>query len=82
MKKHPDYDGVNKAFYFDIAIVKVNKELQFSTRISPICLPDSSSLHPGDGLGISVQGWGKTETGGGKDISQVNVNIRSKESVS
>ena len=77
MKKHPEYDGDSKAFYFDIAIVTVD-ELQFSSRISPICLPDASSIHPGTGIGISVQGGGKTEKGGGKDVSQANVNIRSK----
>ena len=80
VKKHPDYDSDNKAFYFDIAIITVSEELQFSPRISPICLPDSFSLYPG--TGISVQGWGKTDRGGGKDVSQANVNIRSKESLS
>ena len=77
MKKHPDYDNVNKAYYYDIAIITV-EELKFSSRISPICLPVASMLHPGIGLGISVQGWGLTEKGQGKDVSQVNVSIRSK----
>ena len=79
---HPDYNRDNKTFYFDIAIVSVKEEIQFSSRISPICLPDSSSQHPGSGIGISVQGWGKTERGGGKDVSQVTVIVRSKESFS
>ena len=80
VKIHPDYDSVSTAYYFDVAIVTVDEEFKFSSRISPICLPVASSIHPGDGVGISVQGWG----GGGcyrregKEVSQVNVNIRSK----
>ena len=84
VKTHPEYDGVSKTFYFDVAIVKVDEELQFSSRISPICLPDSPSEHPGTGLGITVQGWGTTERGGVKHVSQAfvnNLNIRSKGSL-
>ena len=81
VKTHPEYDGVSKTFYFDVAIVKVDEELQFSSRISPICLPDSPSEHPGTGLGITVQGWGTTERRGVKHVSQAVVNIRSKGSL-
>ena len=81
VKTHPDYDSVNKAYYFDVALITVDIELKFYSRISPICLPDASSLHPGTGIGISVQGWGKTEKGQGKDVSHLNVNIRSKVSL-
>ena len=81
VKKHPDYDAVSKTFYFDVALVKVDKELQFSSRISPICLPDSPSLHPGTGLGITVHGWGTSERRGVKHVSQAVVNIRSKGSL-
>ena len=77
VKKHPGYDGDSKAYYFDVAIIVV-EELKFSSRISPICLPGAASLHPGNGLSISVQGWGVTDNGQGKDVSEVNVGIRSK----
>ena len=80
MKNHPQYDAYYKAYYYDVAIITV-EELKFSSRISPICLPDASMLHPGNGLGISVQGWGVTEKGQGKDVSHLNVNIRSKVSL-
>ena len=61
VKKHPDYDSDNKAFYFDIAIITVDEGFKFSSRISPICLPDTSSIHPGNGISISAQGWGQTD---------------------
>ena len=75
---HPDYDSDSLAFYFDIAIITVDEGFKFSSRISPICIPDTSSIHPGNGIGISVQGWGITDKGRGKQVSQVSVNIRSK----
>ena len=83
VKIHPDYDSVSAAYYFDTAIITVDEEFKFSARISPICLPVTSSIHPGDGIGISVQGWGG---GGGyrrrgQEVSQVNINIRSKGSL-
>ena len=81
VKTHPDYDDVSKTFYYDVAIVKVDEEIQFSSRISPICLPDSPSLHPGTGIGINVQGWGTTKRGGIKHVSQAKINIRSKGSL-
>ena len=76
VKIHPDYDSVNKAYYFDISLITMDIELKFDSRKSPICLPITPFLHPGKGRGISVQGWGKTERGRGKEVSQVNVNVR------
>ena len=81
VKIHPDYDCDSLAFYFDIAIITVDEGFKFSSRISPICLPDISSIHPGSGIGISVQGWGVTDRGNGKEVSQASVNIRSKGSL-
>ena len=78
-KIHPDYDNATLAYYFDIALVIVDKEFKFCSRISPICLPDASYLHPGEGRGISVQGWGVTENGRRrKEVSQITVIIRAK----
>ena len=77
-KIHPDYDKASLAYYFDAAIITVDEEFKFSPRISPICLPHASSLHPGNGIGIDVQGWGITDKGKGKVVSRVSVNIRSK----
>ena len=76
-KKHPKYEFPK--FYLDIALVFLEEELTFSSRISPICLPQTIMTHPGAGASISVQGWGKDEEGSfGKRVSQANVGIRSK----
>ena len=75
-KKHPKYE-IPK-FYFDVAIIILEEELIFSSRISAICLPQATMTHPGQ-VPISVQGWGKDEEGNsGKRVSQANVGIRSK----
>ena len=78
-KIHPDYDRGSKikTYYFDIAIITVDEDFEYSSRISPICLPVRSSLHPGDGIGISVQGWGAK----GKEVSENSVTIQSKGSL-
>ena len=78
IKKHPDYDSTTKEYYFDIAIIKIDREFKFNSKISPICLPASNSLYPGNGLGIAVQGWGVSDKGKGKEVSEVSVIIRSR----
>ena len=74
-KIHPDY--VWPTFYFDIAIITVDKEFKFCSRISPICLPTTHLSNPASGTGIFVQGWGEK----GIKATQVSVNILSKESL-
>ena len=66
---------------------KINKILlqpfEFSSRISSICLPSSGDefqLDTMDGLGVTVQGWGKNDEGTiGETLTQIDVNIRSNE---
>ena len=62
-----------------MAVIVLEEELTFSDRISPICLPQTASEHPGK-VPISVQGWGKDSSGFvGKKVSEVNVGIRLKQ---
>ena len=74
---HPNY--TYPEFYFDIALILLEEDLIFSSRISPICLPEIAQSHPGARTAISVQGWGKDVGGSfGKKVSEANVAIRSK----
>ena len=75
---HPDHN--NKDWYYDLALVLVTEEFNFNSKVTPLCLPNEPEIHPGDGVGILVQGWGEDWKGqGGREVTQVKVNIRSKE---
>ena len=77
-KFHPDYK--EPKYYYEVALVILKEELRFTSRISSICLPRETLLHPGTNTHISVQGWGKEDGGTtGKLASEVSVGIRSKE---
>ena len=75
---HPNYKYPE--FYFDVALILLEEDLNFSSRISPICLPEKAQSHPGASTAVSVQGWGKDADGSiGKRVSEANVAIRSTE---
>ena len=62
-RTHPDHN--NKDWYFDLALVFVTEELNFNGRVSPLCLPREPYSHPGEGVGVLVQGWGENLLGDG-----------------
>ena len=74
---HPDHN--NKDWYYDLALVFLTEELNFNRRVSALCLPSEPSPHPGDGVGVIVQGWGEDFLGNsGKKVTETKVDIRSK----
>ncbi|XP_068936563.1 suppressor of tumorigenicity 14 protein [Petaurus breviceps papuanus] len=50
-------------FDYDIAVLELDKPVEFTSVIRPICLPDSSHTFPA-GKAIWVTGWGHTTEGG------------------
>ena len=57
---HSKYDGYQ--FYFDIALIELDQELEFHDGISPICLPKSASDNV-DALknnAATLMGWGSS----------------------
>ncbi|XP_005185522.1 serine protease easter [Musca domestica] len=60
---HPLYDPNSRNQANDIALLRLERNVQFTDFISPICLPISSSLRSAtfDGIVMDVAGWGKTE---------------------
>ena len=54
---HPDYDA--STFDNDFAIIKLASPVTFSERVSPICLPFTSTNY--DNKVATVTGWGDFE---------------------
>merc|ERR1711922_52804 len=58
--KHPKFSMDNPSGDNDIAILKLSKDLTFSDKIKPACLP-SSATKDYSGKAASVSGWGGTK---------------------
>ena len=76
VEKHPSYK--RPLYYYDIALITVDRDINFNSRIYPICLHTEESSYPGI-LPITVQGLGQTDSGRGKKVSQIILATRSKE---
>lgn len=55
---HEEYRPLSRDQRYDIALLRLSRDVTFTTYIKPICLPSNSSL----GNKLFVAGWGKTET--------------------
>lgn len=58
---HPNYSRARK--YNDIALLKLEREVDFSNNIRPACLWRMNQINHATGIAI---GWGKTEKGNKK----------------
>lgn len=56
------HDDFNQNVHNDIALLKLDQEIQYNQFIRPICLPMSQSFDT-DNLNFIVTGFGKTESG-------------------
>ncbi|XP_071578101.1 CLIP domain-containing serine protease HP8-like [Temnothorax nylanderi] len=61
---HEEYRPLSRDQRYDIALLRLSRDVTFTTFIKPICLPSSSSL----GGKLYVAGWGKTETRSASNI--------------
>ena len=57
--RHPEYDQLS--LDYDVSILRLCEPVTFSTSVSPVCLPSSSS--PEDGVEAVVTGWGTLYAG-------------------
>lgn len=57
---HPKYNFFT--YEYDLALVRLDKPLDFAPHISPICLPASDDLLIGENA--TVTGWGRLSEGG------------------
>lgn len=62
---HPEYYSEGVAQYHDIAILKLQRKVEFNKWIAPICLPIDSRVRSMDFTSHSLEvcGFGLTETG-------------------
>ena len=74
---HPDRNKNN--WYYDVALLVLEKELTFSERVSSLCLPERPSTHPGIGETILVQGWEDDKDINGLKVSEAPVTVRSRQ---
>lgn len=67
---HQGYDPHSRTQLHDIALLRLDRNVQFTDFISPICLPLSDKLRNlnSDGNVYTVSGWGKTDSAGHSDV--------------
>ena len=73
---HPN--RVEETKEYDQALLLLEKSLQLSERVKPICLPSGSNATPSPGTMVMVSGWGSdhpTETRQGGDSDLVGEKI-------
>ncbi|RWS18624.1 serine protease 76 precursor-like protein, partial [Leptotrombidium deliense] len=56
---HKQYDRKNVASEYDIALLNLERPLNFTNKIRPICMPKKGDIATGN---FTVAGWGKTES--------------------
>lgn len=61
---HENYRPLSRDQRYDIALLRLSREVPFTRYVKPICLPSNSSL----GGKLFVAGWGKTETTSASNI--------------
>ncbi|KAL0100211.1 hypothetical protein PUN28_019557 [Cardiocondyla obscurior] len=64
---HEEYQPQSRDQRYDIALLRLSRDVKFTGFIKPICLPSNSSLNGK----LFVAGWGKTET-----LSASNVKLK------
>lgn len=71
---HEYYDTKVKNLAFDIALIRLDRFVQFSQFVSPVCLPKTEELVNRDFEGYSfyAAGWGKTES---ESYSEVKLKV-------
>lgn len=61
---HESYQPSSRDQKYDIALLRLSRDVTFTTYIKPICLPPTASLEQK----LFVAGWGKTENGSSSNV--------------
>jgi len=79
---HSDYRDQSIDRYNDIGLVRLNKDVDFTVFITPICLPTTSD-RASIGDKLIVAGWGRTETENNSPIKlKLKIPVASRQSCS
>ncbi|KAF2900479.1 hypothetical protein ILUMI_05705 [Ignelater luminosus] len=70
---HPDYNRLTKSN--DIALLRLERDIEYTDFIRPICLPPENSSAPKEGTELAVSGWGATEDGSTKSAVKIKVSV-------
>ncbi|KAF2904170.1 hypothetical protein ILUMI_01990, partial [Ignelater luminosus] len=70
---HPYYSPFSKNN--DIALLRLEKEIEYNDFIHPICLPPINFPAPEEGAELTVSGWGSTEEGGPTSDVKLKVKV-------
>uniref|UniRef100_A0A2C9GV93 CLIP domain-containing serine protease n=1 Tax=Anopheles dirus TaxID=7168 RepID=A0A2C9GV93_9DIPT len=79
---HRSYDTRDQSKNNDIALLRLNRTVDISDTVRPICLPWTSSLRNRTHIGYETvaAGWGKTETDSSSEKKlKVNLNVTTLE---
>ena len=80
IKEVIQYPDRSNNWYYDVALLVLEKELTFNRRVASLCLPERTYTHPGEGMSILVQGWGEDINGrSGSQVSEASVSVRSSD---
>lgn len=80
---HEDYNPQNKAQYNDIALIRFTRDVQFSSFVSPVCLPIENAQRSKNNVGTRgvATGWGRTETASASNVKlKVELEIQDLQS--
>lgn len=83
--KHNSYDTRDASKANDIALIRFDRDVEYSDTIRPICLPLAQTLRRKDHTGTQgwAVGWGKTEFNSRSDVKlKVNLTINSHQECS
>jgi secreted trypsin-like serine protease len=64
---HPSYNQFQKGN--DMSLLKLEKPLEFSDHISPVCLPELNEDQPAADTNVFLTGWGKIRAGPREDTT-------------
>ncbi|XP_076657394.1 serine protease ea-like [Halictus rubicundus] len=68
---HENYQPTSRNQTYDIALIRLSRDVPFTNYVKPICLPSNESI----GQKLVVAGWGKTKNGESASTLKLKVSL-------